>query len=92
MATVHLIIKGEVQGVFYRATAKEVAEELQITGWIRNSRNGDVEAMVSGNEISIKQFIEWCRKGPRKAVVEEVLVKESEILENDFDGFQILRG
>lgn len=92
MATVHLIIKGEVQGVFYRATAKEVAEELQITGWIRNSRNGDVEAMVSGNEISIKQFIEWCRKGPRKAVVEEVLVKEAEILENDFDGFQILRG
>ena len=92
MATVHLIIKGEVQGVFYRATAKEVAEELQITGWIRNSRNGDVEAMVSGNEISIKQFIEWCRKGPRKAVVEEVFVKETDNVENDFDGFQILRG
>lgn len=92
MATVHLIIKGEVQGVFYRATAKEVAEDLQITGWIRNSRNGDVEAMVSGNEISIKQFIEWCRKGPRKAVVEEVFVKEADNVENDFDGFQILRG
>ncbi|HEY0749697.1 MAG TPA: acylphosphatase [Chitinophagaceae bacterium] len=92
MATVHLVIKGEVQGVFYRATAKEVAEDLQITGWIRNSRNGDVEAMVSGNEINIKQFIEWCRKGPRKAIVEEVFVKETDNVENDFDGFQILRG
>ena len=92
MATVHLVIKGEVQGVFYRATAKEVAKDLQITGWIRNSQNGDVEAMVSGNEISIKQFIEWCRKGPRNAIVEEVFVKEADNVENDFDGFQILRG
>lgn len=92
MPTVYLIIKGEVQGVFYRASAKEVAEELQITGWIRNSQSGDVEAMVSGNENNIQQFVEWCKKGPRKAVVKEIIVKETETELKDYNGFQIIRG
>lgn len=92
MPTVYLIIKGEVQGVFYRASAKEVAEELQITGWIRNSQSGDVEAMVSGNEHNIQQFVEWCKKGPRKAVVKEIIVKETETELKDYNGFQIIRG
>jgi acylphosphatase len=50
MITVHLLIEGEVQGVFYRATAKEIADKLGITGWIKNTWEGNVEAMVTGNE------------------------------------------
>lgn len=87
--TVHLLIKGKVQGVFYRASAKDVAEQLCINGWIRNTKEGDVEVMASGDEDRIKEFIEWCKKGPRKADVIKVMIteKEAEI----FDGFKIIR-
>ena len=90
MPTVHLLIKGEVQGVFYRATAREEAGELNITGWIKNRNNGDVEAMATGDQQSLEKFIEWCRKGPKKAVVEEVLVTQEN--ETTFDDFTVIRG
>ena len=58
MKTVHLLIKGNVQGVFYRATAKKMAYKLKITGWIKNTPNGDVEALASGEEATIDKFID----------------------------------
>jgi acylphosphatase len=87
--TVHLLIKGKVQGVFYRASAKDVAEQLNLTGWIRNTKNGDVESMVTGDEDLVKEFIEWCKKGPGRAKVEKVTVteKESEL----FESFKIVK-
>ena len=87
--TVHLLIEGKVQGVFYRASAKDVAEQLQLTGWIRNTREGDVEAMVSGGEDRIREFIEWCKKGPRKAEVQKVVVTAKE--DEAFNNFKIIR-
>ena len=87
--TVHLLIKGKVQGVFYRASAKDVAEQLCINGWIRNTKEGDVEAIVSGEENRIKEFIEWCKKGPRKAEVIKVTVTEKE--NEEFKNFIITR-
>ena len=78
MPTVHLLIKGKVQGVFYRATAQEKAAETGITGWIRNTWEGDVEAMVTGNEQALQQFVAWCRKGPKRAKVTEVIVTQKE--------------
>jgi acylphosphatase len=87
--TVHLLIKGKVQGVFYRASAKDVAEQLQLTGWIRNTEDDDVEAVVSGDEDRLKEFIEWCKKGPRKAEVRNVAVTKKE--EEDFESFRIAR-
>ncbi len=66
MPVIHLIIKGDVQGVFYRVTAKEVADKLNITGWIKNTDSGEVEALVSGTEQALEQFIGWCKKGPQK--------------------------
>ncbi len=89
MPTVHLMIKGEVQGVFYRATAKKIAEKLHVNGWIRNTDEGNVEAMVTGNEQVVQQFIEWCKKGPKRAAVTEVVVtKKNELL---FDYFEVIR-
>lgn len=87
--TVHLLIKGKVQGVFYRASAKDVAEQLKLTGWIRNTVDGDVEAVACGDEDRIKEFIEWCNKGPRKAEVYKVVVTEKE--EEHFESFRIAR-
>ena len=89
MPTKHLLIKGKVHGVFYRATGKEAAERLGITGWIRNTDSGDVEAMVSGNEKQLNEFIAWCKQGPSAAVVKSVEVAEKN--EEAFTGFVILR-
>ena len=90
MPTVHLLIKGKVQGVFYRATAKDVAQTLDLCGWIKNTSEGHVEAIVSGSEKSLHQFIEWCRKGPEKAAVSSVQVTSIE--DEAFVDFQIRRG
>lgn len=89
MPAVHLLIKGKVQGVFYRATAKRKAHELGITGWIKNTKEGNVEATVSGSEQQISQFINWCKHGPDKAIVEQVIVSETEDMV--FDGFVVAR-
>ena len=90
MPTVRLLIKGKVQGVFYRATAKDMAKKLGITGWIRNTEEGHVEAMANGSVEQIEQFVAWCRRGPSKAVVGEVLVEPSE--DQDFEEFVVFRG
>jgi acylphosphatase len=89
MPTVHLLIKGRVQGVFYRASAKEVADKLNLTGWIKNTAEGHVEATVTGNEQVLQQFIQWCEKGPQRAVVTEVAVNS--VPDVFFTSFSIAR-
>ena len=87
MPTIHLIIKGKVQGVFFRATAKELAQRLNLTGWVKNTEQGDVEATVNGDEEMLHKFIEWSKKGPPKAHVSEVII--TELTDEKFDGFRI---
>lgn len=89
METRHLIISGKVQGVFYRASAKEKAMELNITGWIKNTPEGNVEAMISGEEESIASFIKWCRSGPDRATVSDVKIHLREPVQ--FETFKIER-
>ncbi|WP_018616719.1 acylphosphatase [Segetibacter koreensis] len=89
MPTYHLTVKGLVQGVFYRASAKEIADELGVTGWVRNAHGDEVEAVVTGTEKQLEQFISWCKKGPKKAIVTEVAVRQFE--ETKFSDFSIKR-
>lgn len=89
MATVHLLIKGKVQGVFYRATAKEVAEKLGLAGWVKNTKDGDVEAVATGTDEKIRQFINWCRQGPSKAIVTDIQITSTE--EELFEDFKVVR-
>ncbi|MGN6401508.1 MAG: acylphosphatase [Flavisolibacter sp.] len=89
MPTVHLLIKGKVQGVFYRATAKDVAKELGLTGWVKNTKEGNVEALASGSAEQLQQFINWCRQGPAKAIVTNVEINFFE--EQAFNDFKIIR-
>ena len=74
MQTVQLLITGKVQGVFFRETARKVAEKLNIKGWIKNTPDEKVEAMITGDEKDVKDFIKWCKTGPDRADVEEVMV------------------
>ncbi|MDQ6813810.1 MAG: acylphosphatase [Bacteroidota bacterium] len=89
MPTLHLLIKGKVQGVFFRASAKEVADRLGITGWIKNTDPGDVEAVLAGSETQLTVFLSWCRQGPRGATVSEVISTEEK--DCSFEHFAVIR-
>ena len=89
METVHLLISGKVQGVFFRQTAVSVAHTLHITGWIKNTQDAKVEALVTGTSGDITSFINWCETGPERANVESVVIsKQPEIT---FKKFEVLK-
>lgn len=71
----HLIVRGRVQGVFFRAETKRKADELGLTGWVRNNPDGTVEAVAEGQSDMLERFIEWCHEGPGRAIVSGVDVK-----------------
>jgi acylphosphatase len=90
MPTVRLLIKGKVQGVFYRASAKEQADALGVTGWVRNTREGAVEVVASGSTEAVDQFVRWCRTGPKSA---KVLMVDVQVMpDQSFHSFKITRG
>src|SRR6266568_5182590 len=78
MQTARLRIIGRVQGVGYRAWAIETAARLGLRGWVRNRRDGSVEALVIGDEDAVAAMIEACRQGPFAARVSEVLVSDAD--------------
>jgi acylphosphatase len=89
MPTHHLLVTGKVQGVFYRGSAKETADDLGITGWIKNTEEGDVEAVVTGSQSQLQAFIGWCKNGPPSANVSEVI--STDIKEEIFKAFTVIR-
>jgi acylphosphatase len=76
---VHVAITGLVQAVGYRAWVEREAQSRGVSGWVRNRRDGSVEALVSGPPASVDGFVEWARKGPSGARVDRVDVAADEI-------------
>lgn len=72
--TRHLEIFGRVQGVFFRESMCRQAQRLGVTGWVRNRRDGAVEAMIQGTPAAVAAMIEWAKTGPELARVERVEV------------------
>jgi acylphosphatase len=70
-------IAGRVQGVSYRAWTCHVAGRLGLAGWVRNRRDGSVEALFAGSPADVEAMLEACRRGPRLAAVESVAVEEA---------------
>ncbi len=87
---VHLIITGRVQGVWFRASTQETADNLGIKGWVRNLPDLSVEVDAIGETDVIEQFIQWCYKGPPGARIKNIEIKELEPVD-DFQNFKILR-
>ena len=83
--TKHLLIAGHVQGVGFRFYMQRKARELGLAGWVRNRRDGSVEAVVQGNDGAVDTMIAWAQRGPASAVVVDVQVTDAT---GDYVGFE----
>ncbi|OGE29326.1 acylphosphatase [Candidatus Daviesbacteria bacterium RIFCSPHIGHO2_01_FULL_40_11] len=85
----HLNIKvyGLVQGIFFRASAKEQADKLRLTGFAQNMSDGSVYIEAEGEKKNLDKFVKWCNLGPTMAQVEKVETSESSL--KNFNGFEI---
>jgi len=73
-ARARVIVEGRVQGVFFRYHTQEMADQLGVKGWVKNRRDGRVEALFEGERERVDQVIEWCHRGPSEARVMKVSV------------------
>ncbi|PWB52294.1 MAG: acylphosphatase [Candidatus Methanoperedenaceae archaeon] len=90
LTRVHVFVSGKVQGVFFRSSTKDMAEELGVSGWVRNLADGRVEALFEGKKEIVEKMIEWCKFGPEMAKVTGVKVI-SEDYRGEFSGFLLQR-
>lgn len=89
LQSIAITVEGLVQGVFYRQTTKTKAIELGITGEIKNKPDGTVHIVATGTETQLQQLIEWCNKGPERAII--INVKVENIPLRSFEDFNIVR-
>ncbi len=73
-----VVVHGFVQGVFFRDTTRRLARREGVAGWVRNNRDGTVEAVFEGEPEAVERLVEFCREGPRGAQVERVDVFDEE--------------
>ena len=79
MKHLNITIYGKVQGVFFRAATKAVADQLGVKGFVKNRDDGSVYVEAEGDDFSLNSFIEFCHEGPEKAKVEKVEVTEGDL-------------
>ena len=84
----HAIITGIVQGVFFRMETRRAAEMHGVSGWVRNQRDGSVEAVFEGDREKVDAVIGWCQKGPPRASVNDVKVQWQDYT-GEYGGFEI---
>ncbi|WP_420111680.1 acylphosphatase [Pseudactinotalea sp.] len=76
MRRVHLVVRGKVQGVGYRYSMQRRAADLGVVGWVRNRRDGSVEAEIEGTDQQVEAILAWAEQGPPMAHVDAVTVTE----------------
>ena len=90
MLGIKIKVTGKVQGVFYRASAKDKAQQLGLSGMVKNEQDGSVYIEAEGEEQKLKELIDWCHHGPDMAQVENVEYEYYSRL-NNFSEFKIIR-
>ena len=80
-AEAHVVARGRVQGVYFRASVKQQADQRRVSGWVRNRPDGAVEAVLQGPRDAVEAVVDWMRVGPRGAVVEALDIDWSEPVE-----------
>jgi acylphosphatase len=89
MKHLNIIIKGKVQGVFFRASTKAVADQLGVRGIIKNEPNGDVFIEAEAENATLDMFLDWCHEGPEEAHVTAVESNDGEL--KNYRNFEILK-
>jgi acylphosphatase len=89
LQTISITVSGKVQGVFYRQSTKEMANQLGITGQVKNLRDGNVHILATGTKQQLDALTEWCKKGPPRAIVTGVAIEEMPL--QVFSHFMIIR-
>jgi acylphosphatase len=84
-----VLVSGKVQGVYFRANTREQATQRGVNGWVRNLRDGRVEAIFEGDEQAVEELVEWCHEGSPAARVEDVEVEYDD--PEGVEGFRIRR-
>jgi acylphosphatase len=74
-ARAHVLVRGLVQGVFFRAELRDRARSVGVSGWVRNNVDGTVDAELEGPRERVESLVHWCSRGPRGAVVDDVEVE-----------------
>lgn len=88
MKAVRASVSGRVQGVFFRATTRDRADELDLAGWVRNLPDGRVEVVGQGPADRVDRLVEWLHRGPPRARVHRVEVEELPV-DDSLSGFEI---
>jgi acylphosphatase len=83
----HVIVHGEVQGVFFRDVTRERAQLHGVAGWVRNNPDGSVEAVFEGDPQAVEEMLDFCHQGPDRAEVERVDVNDS--TPDGLSGFEV---
>ncbi|MFL5884254.1 MAG: acylphosphatase [Thermoleophilaceae bacterium] len=82
-----IVVKGDVQGVFFRDSTRERAQSRGVAGWVANRADGSVEAVFEGDEDAVESMVRFAQEGPRRADVEDVEVAEEE--PEGLEGFEV---
>ena len=82
-----VVVRGDVQGVFFRDSVRGEAEQRGVAGWVENRADGAVEALFEGAAADVEALIEFCRSGPPRAEVRDVQLSEEE--PTDLEGFRV---
>ncbi|EGP92833.1 MULTISPECIES: acylphosphatase [Nitrosarchaeum] len=86
---IRIFVKGKVQGVFFRQALKVMAKKNDVFGWVKNLKDGRVEAVLEGDEEKVNRLIEWSHGGPANARVEDVEIR-NEKFTGEFSKFDVL--
>jgi acylphosphatase len=89
MERAHVMVSGQVQGVFFRDSTRQKAQELGLAGWVKNTPEGRVEALFEGPSDRVREMVRWCEEGPQQASVENVDA-DFEAAGGDLAGFEVL--
>ncbi len=84
----HVYVSGDVQGVFFRDSTRQKAQQLGLAGWVKNLPDGRVEALFEGPSKKVREMVQWCQQGPPHAAVEDVDV-EFDAAQEDLSGFEV---
>lgn len=89
MKHINIKVVGKVQGVFFRASTKAVADQMGVKGKVKNEKDGSVLIEAEADEITLEMFLEWCHEGPEKSKVENVVVEEGEM--QNYTNFAVIK-